>query len=99
MIPTGWLTTRIHTPDLEVVQARELRALGLSDADRARLASRGPSPRWREQWDRFIAAMADGDELWAFESPPESHETLSGAAGYAIVRDGAPIATLASRRS
>ena len=96
MIPTGWLTTRIDPPDLDAIQARELGAPGLADADRAQLAARGPSPRWREQWDRLVAGMTGGDELWAFESPRESHETLSGVAGYAIVRDGTPIATLAT---
>lgn len=99
MIPHDWLKARIHAPGLEAIQARELGDLELTDVDGRALAERGMSPRWRARWEEFVARMVDGDELWVFESGPESWARLSGAAGYAIVRNGAPVAVLTSRRS
>ena len=99
MIPNSWLTTRVASTDLESVQDREIRALGLSGPDRERLLAKGVSTAWKDKWQQFLAQMIADDELWAFESPPESWASLSGAAGYAIVRNGSPAITLSTRRS
>ncbi|HEX6042133.1 MAG TPA: hypothetical protein VFZ20_29070 [Longimicrobium sp.] len=93
------MKARIATPTVEAVHEAEMDALGLNPAERERLRARGASARWREEWERFVAEMADGDELWAFESPPETWADLAGTAGYTVVRDGAPVAVLISRRS
>ncbi|APR75916.1 Hypothetical protein A7982_01263 [Minicystis rosea] len=43
--------------------------------------------------------MIPGDELWYFKSPPELWRSLAGAAGYATVRNGAPVSVLSTWRS
>jgi hypothetical protein len=79
VIPNSWLITRVASTDLEAVQDREIRALGLSGPDQERLLVQGMSPMWKDKWQHFLAQMIAGDELWAFESPPESWPSLSGA--------------------
>lgn len=45
-----------------------------------------------EQWVQFRTKIEEGDELWLFESPEETWKQLAGRAGYAILRNGEPIA-------
>ena len=99
MIPESWLKERLQTTDVNELFKRELLSLGLSDADFNQLLSQGTSPAWLEKWRQFIPQMLPGDELWSFESPPETWAALAGAAGYAIVRSGRVIASLSSRRN
>ncbi|MBN1798382.1 MAG: hypothetical protein JW822_07380 [Spirochaetales bacterium] len=40
-----------------------------------------------EQWQEFLAQMREGDELWEFESPPETWDNLAGRKGIALIRD------------
>lgn len=44
------------------------------------------------EWDALLANMQDHDELWEFESPIEYWDSLCGASGIALVRDGAIVA-------
>jgi len=99
MIPESWLKERLHTTDANELFERELLSLGLSDSDMQELRTEGPSPRFAEAWRRFVGQMVPGDELWWFESPPETWKGLAGSAGYALVRSGQIVAQLGSRRS
>ena len=36
--------------------------------------------------------MLPGDEVWSFSSPVESWGVLAGRAGFALIRDGRPLA-------
>jgi hypothetical protein len=99
MIPDSWLKERLQTTDVQELSGRESMRLGLSDSDFRELVARGPSPQWLEKWRVFISQMGAGDELWFFESPPETWAGLAGAAGYALVRAGRIIDTVPIRRS
>jgi hypothetical protein len=99
MIPDSWLKERLQTSDVQELSKRELMRLGLSDSDFRELLARGPSPQWVEKWGAFLSQMGAGDELWFFESPPERWSGLAGATGYALVRAGRIIDTIATRRS
>ena len=45
-----------------------------------------PGPKSFEQW--HAAHARAGDELWEYDSGPESWEHLCGECGYALVREG-----------
>lgn len=61
----------------------------------------GPEPVpfgfMRQDWKQLIAEMQPGDELWEFESPLDTWQHLCGRAGFAIVRNNNPIASLVTR--
>jgi len=99
MVPDSWLKERLQTSDVQELSKRELIRLGLSDSVFRELVARGPSPEWLEKWRAFISQMGAGDELWFFESPPETWAGIAGVAGYALVRAGRIIDTVATRRS
>jgi hypothetical protein len=99
MIQESWLRQQLDTTDVEQLARRELMSLGLSDADLRAALSSGPSPGWLENWRKFIGQMVEGDELWSFESPPETWHNLAGRAGYALVRSGRVVDSIVSRRS
>ena len=99
MIPESWLKERLETTDVQELSKRELTRLGLSESDLQALSAKGASPWWLEQWRVFISQMGAGDELWFFESPAETWNSLAGRAGYALVRSGRVVASLVSRKS
>ena len=47
-----------------------------------------------QEWKQLLAAMQPGDELWEFSSPADTWKHLAGRAGFAVVRNGNPIASL-----
>jgi len=81
MIPESWLKERLQTTDVRELLQCELMSSGLSNPDLQRLLARGPSPQWAKKWRAFIAQMVAGDELWFFESPPETWSSLAGRSG------------------
>jgi len=54
------------------------------------------SPAWLARWEALKAQIVAGDELWYFESFPSS---MTGGAGYCLVRDSKCVAALATMRS
>ena len=40
-----------------------------------------------EEWKELLKQMQEGDELWEFESPPETWENLAGRKGIALIRN------------
>jgi hypothetical protein len=99
MISESWLKERLETTDAQDLFKRELMSFGLSDSDLHELLARGPSPRWAGKWREFLGQMVAGDELWFFESPPETWSTFAGRAGYALVRSGHIVDFIVSRKS
>ena len=61
-------------------------------------AELGPSAR-HATWQRVKALAGPGDEFWRFRSPRETWPKMLGAAGYALVRDGVPVACFTNVRS
>ena len=41
-----------------------------------------------DEWESLKSKMLSEDELWEFDSGPESWEQLMGWRGYAVVRNG-----------
>jgi hypothetical protein len=99
MIPESWLKERLDTTDVRELAKREFMSSGMSDPDLKQLLDRGPSPRWVEKWQEFIGHAVAGDEIWFFESPPETWCDLAGRAGYALVRSGHVVDSIVSRKS
>lgn len=99
MIPSDWLRERLDTTDATELARRDLARLGVDQADWEHLLGSGPFAQWRRRWRAFLEPMRPGDELWRYESSRESMAQLAGAAGYAIVRDGNPIACLHAWRT
>jgi hypothetical protein len=58
----------------------------------------GPDPVpfgfMNQEWQQMIAGMQPGDELWEFSSPADTWQHLCGRAGFAVVRNGNPIASI-----
>jgi hypothetical protein len=50
-------------------------------------------------WQRVKSLAQAGDEFWSFRSPPATWPKKLGAAGYALVRKGVPIASFTIMRS
>jgi hypothetical protein len=50
-------------------------------------------------WQRLKGLAQAGDEFWSFRSPPATWPRKLGAAGYALVREGVPIASFTIMRS
>jgi hypothetical protein len=50
-------------------------------------------------WRRVKELARPGDEFWRFRSPRETWPKMLGAAGYALVRDGVPVACFTNMRS
>ena len=40
-----------------------------------------------DDWKKLLSLMREGDELWEFDSPPETWEKLAGRRGIALVRE------------
>jgi len=47
-----------------------------------------------DEWQELLARMQDGDELWEFESPPETWENLAGRKGIALIRECQVVASI-----
>ncbi len=65
------------------------------DAIEAELGRQVIHPKW-QQVKRLSQA---GDEFWRFRSPPHTWPKKVGAAGYALVRAGTPVACFTLLRS
>lgn len=99
MIPESWLKDRMATTDVREIARHELENYGFPDADLQKLLAQGPSARWLEKWQEFVRQRVAGDELWFFKSPPGTWSQFAGRAGYALVRSGRVIASIATGKS
>jgi hypothetical protein len=73
--------------------------MGVTSEEIAEMKQRGPLSRpveSRRQLAEFKAQFAEGDELWYYEW---RKEPFWGTGGYAIIRDGAVVASITSWRS
>jgi hypothetical protein len=50
-------------------------------------------------WQKLKRLAQKGDEFWLFRSPPATWPKKLGAMGYALVREGKPIASFTIVRS
>lgn len=71
-VPREWLTERVPAPPTSYQQN-----LPPDAALKSRMA-----------WQRLERDAQEGDELWAFSSPPRGGRGPSRYTGYALVRDG-----------
>jgi len=83
--PREWLKLKTSLGDAEVAIRDEAEKLGVPI-----------SPTWLPQWEEFRGKLESTDELWHYEHFPEP---LSGASGYCIVRGGAVVASITTRRA
>jgi len=44
--------------------------------------------RIRMAWEKLKREATEGDEIWAFENPSNTHKKLGRHTGYALVRKG-----------
>jgi hypothetical protein len=65
------------------------------DAIEAKLGRNASHPNWQ----RVKQLAQPGDEFWWFRSPPRTWPNKVGAAGYALVRAGVPVASFTILRS
>ena len=71
----GWLTEKIDVDSF-------FKELCITDKDR----DNPDNKKFLGQVDAFVGKMIDGDELWKYDNG--AWRSLSGRAGFAIVRDG-----------
>jgi hypothetical protein len=67
-----WLTQRVE--NAPTAQHRNLPAM--------------PAMRIRMAWQKLKEEEGEGEELWAWENPPNTRKKLGRHAGYALVRNG-----------
>ena len=87
--PLEWLRKTMTLEEIHASWAETANEFGLS----------GPAPSWLEKWNDFIDQKTDQDELWFFRSSEESWKSFAGAEGYAIVKNGKPVAYIGTARS
>jgi hypothetical protein len=77
-LPHSWLQNRVTFAEIDTIYGN------------------APAEDFRREYNEFKAKFQEGDELWYFCSPAESwgKQSLSGRAGYMIIRKGAVIATI-----
>lgn len=74
-----WLVKKVSVTEAESVHLCKIDRLGPDPI---------PFGFQNKEWNRFICKMKDGDELWEFNSPPQSWPNMWGRAGYSIVKNG-----------
>jgi hypothetical protein len=85
-IPQSWLQEKTTVAEAEAANP------GIMDDRVTRFPEAAkPFGFQNQEWEKFKALIAPGDELRKFSSPAESWEHLAGRAGVALVRDGVPI--------
>ncbi|HTH50098.1 MAG TPA: hypothetical protein VMB21_21475 [Candidatus Limnocylindria bacterium] len=99
MVPKAWLKERLESWDPKELMRMELSRMGLSTDDLKRLESATPSKHWLDKWEALVNARQSDDELWYFESPLETWQSLSGCAGYALVRAGELVNTVVNLKN
>jgi hypothetical protein len=85
-----WLIEQLPSFDLNDAARYEFRRMQFEPERIEDMVAR-ITPDFRTRWREFIASVVPGDTLWYFRSSRESWSTLSGRAGFAIVREGVPI--------
>ena len=50
-------------------------------------------------WDKLVADMQPGDEVWWFMSPPEPWPALCGCRGLSVVRNGEVVDSFVTLRT
>lgn len=86
VIPKTWLQKRISVAEAEAAYP----GITGERVERFPDAAKPFGFRHRE-WEKLKALILPGDEIWTFSSPPDSWADLTGRAGVALVRNGAPI--------
>lgn len=49
------------------------------------------------QWRTMMSRRSESDEIWSFQSPPETWQRLGGRAGLVLVRRGRPVSSVTLR--
>jgi hypothetical protein len=85
-IPLGWIREPTSTRDIAADWSRRREEHDWWTP---------PAPDWCREWEAFLGALRDGDELYHFSEttavfPTEGH----GREGYVIVHDGVQIRTI-----
>jgi hypothetical protein len=89
-IPREWLIEPLPSFDFDDAARYELRRMQF-EPERIEKILAEVTVDVRSRWRDFIAAAIPGDALWYFYSSPETWGTLSGRAGFAIIREGVPV--------
>jgi hypothetical protein len=72
-VPFEWLISRITVEQAEAEHTPpRLKPFGLQNA----------------KWEALKSRMRPGDELWTYQSPPDSWKAMHGRMGIALVRNG-----------
>ena len=72
-VPFEWLISRITVEQAEAEHTPPgLKPFGLQNA----------------KWEALKSRMRPGDELWTYQSPPDSWKAMHGRMGIALVRNG-----------
>jgi hypothetical protein len=88
--PKEWLKQRISAPMVERQRAPLVLGGLRITIDQRSFDLDAAIPQKRD-WDRIKLRMLPDDELWTFNSPPETWQALAGRMGVALIRDGRAI--------
>ena len=89
-IRTDWLIEQMPTFELEAAARYEFQRMQFEEPRIEEMIST-IKPDFRSRWQAFIGEARPDDSLWYFRSSRESWSSLSGRAGFAIVREGVPV--------
>jgi hypothetical protein len=92
-VPVAWLTERWTVPRAEMDSIQKIRTMkrqypGIEIPE-------VPFGELNAKWRDLVDSMLVGDELWAFESAPETWPE-QGRVGYVVTRAGMVVASLIS---
>jgi len=89
--------------EVKTLEEAETQAVAENAPHRADRLTRGGHPPdgpfmfAQAEWERFKTKLQPGDELWSFCSPAATWQSLSGRAGYCILRGEVLIAAFVTR--
>jgi hypothetical protein len=83
------LSEKLEEPPTKTIPEQWLGAIvSLRDAEKDNVVMGVPFGNQAAEWEDFMAAILDGDEVCEFASPPDRADSVAEQAGYALVREG-----------
>lgn len=98
LIPDSWLIEPLSSDDYAVACRSGLALHGLETKEIDLLLQRIPV-RSKERWRDMLAKKREGDQIWLYRNSPDAWHSLSGVAGFALVRSGVVIDAITTMRS
>src|SRR5689334_14684689 len=94
--PLLWLKERLSAATVEAMLENEISRLADGLTIKKEKLAALVEARPKERWQLFLSDAQVDDELWSYSSPEQTWKNFCGVAGYALVRKGVVVASVAT---